>query len=312
MTLRVTFLGTSGAIPTTARNPSSIFCRRAGEAFLFDVGEGTQRQMMRFGTGFDVDAVFLTHAHGDHVLGLPGLIQTWEFNERSDPLVVYTPAGTRTRVVDLIYAITDEPDYPVTVEEVTPGATVREREEYVIRAIDVEHHTPAVGYALVEADRKGRFDRDRAEELGIPAGPKFSTLHDGQPVELEDGTVVEPDQVVGPPRPGRTVVYSGDTRPTNTVERAAEGTDLLIHDATFADDQGDRARETGHTTAREAGRLARNANAKQLVLTHISPRYAGDTGLLLQEARDAFEGEVLLAEDGRTIEVPYPDETQPQ
>lgn len=311
MTFRVTMVGTSGAIPTTARNPTSIFCRRAGEAFLFDVGEGTQRQMMRFGTGFDVDAVFLTHAHGDHVLGLPGLVQTWAFNERSDPLVVYTPAGTRTRVLDLIYAIADEPDYPVTVEEVKPGTTVREREEYAIQAIDVKHNAPAVGYALVETDRKGRFDRQRAEELGVPPGPKFSTLHGGQPVELEDGTIVEPAQVVGPPRPGRTVVYSGDTRPTEAVRRAAAGADLLIHDATFAADQTARAHQTGHTTAREAGRLARNADVKQLVLTHISPRYAGDAGLLLQEARDAFDGTVTLAEDGDTIEVPFPDETQP-
>jgi ribonuclease Z len=308
MTLRVTFLGTSGAIPTTARNPSSFFCRRAGEAFLFDVGEGTQRQMMRFGTGFDVDAIFLTHVHGDHVLGLPGLVQTWEFNERTEPLVVYTPPGTRSRVVDLIYAITDEPDYPVTVEEVDPGTTIRERPEYEIRTIGTEHHTPAIGYALVEADRKGRFDRDRAEELGVPAGPMYSTLHDGHPVELEDGTVIKPDQVVGPPRPGRTVVYTGDTRPTKAVERAADGADLLIHDATFADDKAERARETGHSTAREAGRTARNATVKHLALTHISPRYAGETGTLLQQAKDAFAGMVRVAEDGQTIEVPYPEE----
>ena len=309
MTLRVTFLGTSGAIPTTARNPSSIFCRRAGEAFLFDVGEGTQRQMMRFGTGFDVDAIFLSHVHGDHVLGLPGLVQTWEFNGRTDPLVVYTPSGTRRRVVNLIYAITDEPDYPVTVEEVDPGATVRDRDAYEIRTIDVEHHTPSVGYALIESDRKGRFDRDRAEELGVPAGPKFSALHEGQSVELADGTVIEPEQVVGPPRPGRTLVYSGDTRPTDTVERIADGADLLIHDATFADDEADRARETGHSTAREAGRIARNAAVRHLALTHVSPRYAGDTGILLQQARDAFDGTVRVAEDGQTIEVPYPDDS---
>jgi ribonuclease Z len=308
MTLRVTFLGTSGAIPTTARNPSSIFCRRAGEAFLFDVGEGTQRQMMHFGTGFDVDAVFLTHVHGDHVLGLPGLIQTWSFNERTDPLVIYTPRGTRQNVLDLIRAIADDPDYPVTVEAVEPGSTVREGEEYAIRAIEVEHRTQAVGYVLEEADRKGRFDRERAEDLGVPAGPKFSRLHDGESVELADGTVVESAQVVGPPRPGRTLVYTGDTRPVAAVERAAADADLLIHDATFADAERDRARETAHSTAREAGRVADRADAKRLALTHISPRYAGDAGVLLQEARDAFDGDVILADDGQTIEIPYPDE----
>ncbi|MFB6110064.1 MAG: ribonuclease Z [Halodesulfurarchaeum sp.] len=308
MSLRVTFLGTSGAIPTTDRNPSSIFLRRKGAAFLFDVGEGTQRQMMRFGTGFDVEAVFLTHVHGDHVLGLPGLVQSWEFNDRTDPLVVYTPRGTRTSVVELIHAVGTDPDYPITVEEVEPGSVLREREEYEIRAIDVEHGTPAVGYALLEAERKGRFDRERAEELGVPPGPLFSKLHEGEPVELADGTVVDPDQVVGPPRPGRRVLYTGDTRPVESVERAAADADLLIHDATFAEGERDRARKTAHSTAREAAGLAGRAGAKHLVLTHISPRYAGDTGTLLSEARDAFDGEVTLATDGATIEVPYPDQ----
>ncbi len=308
MTLRVTFLGTSGAIPTTERNPSSVFCRRAGEAFLFDVGEGTQRQMMRFATGFDVDAVFLSHVHGDHVFGLPGLIQTWGFNGREDPLIVYTPRGTRRHVVDLIHATGEEPDYPVSVEAVDPGTTVREREDYEIRAVATEHHAPSVGYALVEADRKGRFDRERAEELGVPPGPKFSRLHEGESVELADGTVVDSEQVVGPPRPGRTVVYTGDTRPADDVERAAARADLLIHDATFADAEGDRARETGHSTAREAGRVAAAADATHLALTHISPRYAGSAGDLLAEARDAFAGETTLAADGLTIEVPYPEE----
>ena len=307
MTLRVTFLGTSGAIPTTARNPSAIFCRRAGEAFLFDVGEGTQRQMMRFGTGFDVDAVFLTHVHGDHVLGLPGLIQTWGFNGREDPLVFYTPRGTRSNVLELIRATADEPAYPVQIEEVDPGETIRTREEYEIRTGEADHRAPAVGYALVEDDRKGRFDRERAEELGVEPGPKYSRLHDGESVELEDGPVIDPEQVVGPSRPGRRLVYTGDTRPTAAVEAAAADADLLIHDATFADAAADRARETAHSTAREAARLARSAGVKRLALTHVSPRYAGDEGILLREARDAFDGETTLAEDGQTIEVPYPE-----
>mgnify|MGYP000164374913 CR=1 FL=1 len=308
MSLRFTFLGTSGAIPTTDRNPSSIFCRRSGEAFLFDVGEGTQRQMMRFSTGFDVDAVFLTHVHGDHVLGLPGLIQTWGFNGREDPLLIYTPRGTRRNVIDLIHATADSPEYPIQIEEVDPGTTIREREEYEIKTIETDHHVSAVGYALVEADRKGRFDRERAEEIGVPPGPKFSQLHEGNQVELEDGTVVDPDQVVGPPRPGRKVVYSGDTRPMESIKSAAADADLLIHDATFADEKLDRARQTGHSTAREAARLAREAGVKQLALTHVSPRYAGNTGVLLSEARDATDGAVFLADDGKTVEVPYPEE----
>jgi ribonuclease Z len=310
MSLRVTFLGTSGAVPTTERNPSAIFLRRDGDAMLFDVGEGTQRQMMRFGTGFDVQAIFLSHVHGDHVLGLPGLIQTWDFNERSEPLVIYTPTGTRRAVLDLIYAVGAEPSYPVSVEEVGPDEVIREREEYEIRTVRTQHLTRSVGYALVEHDRKGRFDRERAEELGIPVGPKFSELHDGNPVELEDGTVVQPEQVVGPPRPGRKVVYTGDTRPTRSIEAIAEGADLLIHDATFTSEAAERAEETGHTTALEAGRTARRAAVKRLVLTHISSRYAGNTGDLKAEATDSFDGQVIVATDGYEMEIPYPDEEQ--
>ena len=305
MSLQVTFLGTSGAVPTTDRNPSALFVRREGDAMLFDVGEGTQRQMMRFGTGFDVDRVFLTHIHGDHVLGLPGLVQTWDFNDRPDPLTVYTPVGTGREIRHLVHAIGADPAYDVSVVEVGAGETIVEESEYVIRTFATEHRTRSVGYALVEHERKGRFDRERAEELGIPVGPKFSELHEGIPVELEDGTVVEPDEVVGPPRPGRTVVYTGDTRPANSTIEAARGADLLVHDATFSDEATDRALETGHSTGREAGRVAAQAGVDRLVLTHISSRYAGDTGLLKQEARETFDGRVLVARDGDDVEIPY-------
>ncbi len=308
MSLRVTFLGTSGAVPTTERNPSAVFVRREGDAMLFDVGEGTQRQMMRFGTGFDIEAVYLTHIHGDHVLGLPGLLQTMDFNERAAPIEIYTPSGTRSEVLDLIYAVGADPSYPVSVEAVDAGTVVRDRPEYEIVTVETEHRTRSVGYALVEAERKGRFDRERAEGLGVPVGPKFSELHEGHPVELEDGTVVEPEQVVGPPRPGRTLVYTGDTRPTEAIVSAAEDADLLIHDATFAQDAISRARETGHTTASEAGRVARQAGAKRLALTHISSRYAGHTGVLKEEAAETFDGKIIAVTDGYEISVPFPDE----
>ena len=307
MTLRVTFLGTSGAVPTTRRNPSAIHVNREGDEYLFDVGEGTQRQMMRFETGFGVREVFLTHVHGDHVYGLPGLIETLDFNDRTAPLVVHTPHGTARNVRQLVTAIGATPAFPLEIEEVDTGSAVVRRDEYEIRAFETDHRTRSVGYALVEDDRKGRFDRERAEELGVPVGPKFSKLHEGEPVELEDGTVVEPDQVVGEPRRGRRVVYTGDTRPTETTVEAAEGADLLIHDATFADDWPERARETGHSTAREAGEVAARAGAKRLALVHVSSRYASDASRLLEEAREAFDGETFVAEDGRTVEVPYPE-----
>jgi len=307
MTLRVTFLGTSGAVPTTERNPSAVFVNREGEELLFDCGEGTQRQMMRYGTGFSVSAIFLSHVHGDHVYGLPGLLQTWGFQGRDDPLTIHTPVGTRADVVSLVTACGGDLQYPVHVAEVRPGETAHKGDGYVVSTFETAHRTRSVGYALVEADRKGRFYRETAERLGVPVGPAFSRLHGGEPVELDDGTVVEPEQVVGPPRPGRRVVYTGDTGPADSVVEAAEGADLLIHDATFADEAAERARETGHSTAREAAEVATRAGAERLVLTHVSPRYAGDASVLESEAREAFDGEVVLARDGLEIAVPYRD-----
>jgi len=307
--MRVTFLGTSGAVPTTERNPSAVFVNREGDGLLFDCGEGTQRQMMRYGTGFSVEHVFLTHLHGDHVLGLPGLLQTWEFNDRSDPVTIHAPAGTRDTVDGLVTAIDTRPSFPVRIEEVGAGETVLDRDDYAVEAVGVEHRTSAVGYALVEDDRKGRFDREKAEnELGVPPGPLYSKLHEGEPVELDDGTVVRPEEVVGPPRPGRRLVYTGDTRPTEAVVGASADADLLIHDATFAEDRAERAAETGHSTGRQAGTVGRESGAKRLALTHVSTRYAGRTETIAEEAREVFDGECFVAEDGQRVDVPYPDE----
>jgi ribonuclease Z len=306
MTLRVTFLGTAGAVPTTERTPSGVFLNREGDCFLLDAGEGTQRQMMRFGTGFSVSDIFLTHLHGDHVYGLPGLLETLDFNDREAPLTIHAPRRTREDVTALLTACGGSPSFPVHVAEVAPDETALEAEDYEIRAFATDHRTVSVGYALIEDDRKGRFDRERAEALGVPVGPKFSRLHEGDPVELEDGTVIDPDQVVGPPRPGRRVVYTGDTRPAASVIEAAADADLLIHDATFGSDHADRARDTSHATAREAGEVANEAGVTRLVLTHVSSRYAGDASALAREANEAFDGEASVAYDGLEIEVPYP------
>jgi ribonuclease Z len=306
--MRVTFLGTSGAVPTTARSTSALLVEREGDRLLFDCGEGTQRQMMRFSTGFGVGHVFLTHLHGDHVLGLPGLVQTFDFNDRDRPLAVHAPAGTRGRVERLLAPTGESPSYPVRVNQVSAGDTALSTDEYEVRVFEVTHRANAVGYALVEDDRKGEFDRQKAEaELGIPPGPKYSKLHRGEPVE-HDGRTVRPEEVVGPPRPGRRFVYTGDTRPAETTVAAAEGADLLVHDATFAEDDADRARETAHATAREAADVATRAGAKRLALTHVSSRYAGRTDRLEREARAAFEGErAFVADDGIRAEIPYPD-----
>ncbi|MFC7209302.1 ribonuclease Z [Natronoarchaeum sp. GCM10025321] len=303
----VTFLGTSGAVPTTQRNPSAILLRREGERFLFDVGEGTQRQMMRFSTGFDVSMIFLTHLHGDHVLGLPGLLQTLDFNERTTPLDIYTPAGTSGDVENLLDATGTTPGFRVQVHDATPGKPIIERDEYTIRTVETDHRTRSVGYALVEAERKGRFDRERAEDLGVPVGPKFQQLHEGSPVELKDGTVVQPEEVVGDPRPGRRVVYTGDTRPTEPVVSAAANADLLIHDAMFTQDRQQRAQQTGHSTAQEAATVASKAGVKRLALTHISSRYATDAEPLENEAVEKFGDNAFLPDDGDTITIPYPE-----
>ncbi|OLZ42471.1 ribonuclease Z [Natrinema saccharevitans] len=310
MPLRVTFLGTAGAIPTTDRNPSSVFVAREGEELLFDAGEGTQRQMMRFSTGFSVSQLFVTHCHGDHVLGIPGLLQTMAFNDREEPLAIHTPHGTRQRITELVTALGNRPSFPVRINEVGAGDVAYRADEYEIRAFETDHDTRSVGYALVEDDRKGRFDRERAEELGVPVGPAFSKLHEGESVELEDGTVVDPEQVVGDPRPGRSIVYTGDTRPTEATITAAEDPDLLIHDGTFADDMADRAAETAHATARQAAEMANRAGADRLALMHLSSRYAGSTADHESQAREVFTGDpdaVFVPDDGDRLEIPYPD-----
>lgn len=305
--MRVTFLGTSGAVPTTVRNPSAMLVEREGDRLLFDCGEGTQRQMMRYGTGFDVEHVFLTHMHGDHTFGLPGLTQTWDFQDREKPLAIHAPSGTRTRVERLLSVTGESPSYPVRITQVSAGDVVLDRDEYEVRAISVNHQTSAVGYALVEDDRKGEFDREKAEgELGIPPGPKYSKLHDGEPVE-HDGRTVRPEEVVGPPRPGRRLVYTGDTRPTESVVEAAADADLLVHDGTFGEDHRERAHKTAHSTAREAGQVACDAGAKRLALTHISTRYTGRADDLEAEAAERFDGDVFVADDGMQVTIPYPD-----
>ena len=307
MSLRVRFLGTGGAVPTTERAPSSLLVNREGDRLLLDCGEGTQRQMMRFGTGFSVDHVFITHLHGDHVLGLPGLVQTMDFNDRERPLAIHCPPNTKRDLHDLVHAAGHESAFPVRIAEVSPGSVALEADEYEVRAFETDHRTRSQGYALVEDDRLGRFDRPKAEELGVPPGPKFGTLHEGEPVELDDGTIVRPEQVVGPPRPGRRFVYTADTRPQNRTVEVAADADLLVHDATFGDDMAERARQTAHSTGREAGEIAARAGAKRLALTHISSRYAGDASAIEAEAREAFDGECFVPDDGQLIEVPYPD-----
>jgi len=301
--LSITFLGTGAACPTVERNVAALAIQREGETLLFDCGEGTQRQMMRYGVGFSFRELFLTHYHSDHFLGVIGLFRTMGLLDRKDGVALYGPKGAQ-RILSAALSIgVERTRFPVEIREVKPGDRLG-RGEYELAVFETEHRADTVGYALVEHDRLGRFDPDRARELGIPEGPLWGQIHRGKPVTLPDGRTIAADTLVGPPRPGRTVVYTGDTRPHGAVVRAAKGADLLIHEATFGDDERVRAEETGHSTAREAAEVARDAGVGRLVLTHISPRYSRDAPELVAEAQEVFP-ETIVARDGLTVEVPF-------
>jgi len=301
--LSLTFLGTGAACPTVDRNVSSLAVHREGEMLLFDCGEGTQRQMMRYGVGFSFNEVFFTHYHADHFLGVIGLFRTMGLLDRKEGVTLFGPRGAQ-RILSGALAIGIERNkFPVEIIEVKPGDRLG-RGEYELAVFETEHRADTVGYALVEHDRLGRFDPDRARELGVPEGPLWGQIHKGKAVTLPDGRVVNPADLVGPPRPGRTVVLTGDTRPHPAVLSAAKGADLLVHEATFGEDERGRALETGHSTAREAAIVARDAGVDRLVLTHVSARYSREAPELLAEAQEVFPATVI-ARDGMVVDVPF-------
>lgn len=301
--LSLTFLGTGAACPTVDRNVSSLAVHREGEMLLFDCGEGTQRQMMRYGVGFSFNEVFFTHYHADHFLGVIGLFRTMGLLDRKEGVTLFGPRGAQ-RILSGALAIGIERNkFPVEIIEVKPGDRLG-RGEYELAVFETEHRADTVGYALVEHDRLGRFDPDRARELGVPEGPLWGQIHKGKAVTLPDGRVVNPADLVGPPRPGRTVVLTGDTRPHPAVLSAAKGADLLVHEATFGEEERGRALETGHSTAREAAIVARDAGVDRLVLTHVSARYSREAPELLAEAQEVFPATVI-ARDGMVVDVPF-------
>lgn len=300
--IRVTFLGTAASRPTVGRNVSGIAVQREGDLMLFDCGEGTQRQMMRFGTGFGIQSIFLTHLHADHFLGIIGLLRTMGLQGREEALHLFGPVGSEGLLREAALLGVDRIPFPVSIREMRPGDSVPYG-EYGVEAFQVRHGTSAVGYALREHPRLGRFDVDRALALGIPEGPLFGLLHRGEAVKLGD-RVVQPSEVVGEPRPGRLVVYTGDTRPGETTAELARGAELLIHEATFTEDEAERAHETFHSTARGAALLAREAGVDRLILTHVSARYADNASPLLLEAQSVFP-RTAVAYDGMCVELGY-------
>jgi ribonuclease Z len=306
MSLTLRFLGTSAARPTVERGVSSIALVREGETMLIDSGEGTQRQKKRYGISFNLGDIFFTHFHGDHFFGVIGLLRTMALQGRTEPLRLWGPRGAHRMLRRALEIGVDRMPFPINITELSPDELVR-RANYAVVPFAAEHGGGALGFALVEEERRGRFNPDRARELGIPEGPLWGKIHRGEPVTLDDGRTVEPSELVGAARPGRTVVVTGDTRPSETTVRIASGADLLVHEATFGDEEADRAKETAHSTAREAAEIARRAGAARLVLTHFSARYSRDAGDLLREAREVFP-ETALARDGMELEIGFGDE----
>jgi ribonuclease Z len=308
MDLDVVFFGTSGSMPTAERAPTALMIRRGGERLLFDCAEGTQRQMLRSNVGLvDLREVFLTHYHADHYLGLPGMLKTFALRGREVPITIYGPPGL-SDLFSSLRRIFGKLTYPYELIELSPGDSIT-REDYRLVAFPVAHGVSSVGYALVEDDRPGRFDVETADALGVPSGPERGQLQRGEPVTLADGRVVTPDQVLGENRPGRTVVIAGDTAPATSVVEAARGADLLVHEATFLEDERERARETAHSTALEAAELAREADVSMLALTHLSNRYFGPEAA--REARAIFP-ETVVPRDFDIIELPFRERGTPE
>jgi ribonuclease Z len=306
--LDLVFLGTSGSMPTAQRAPAAMLLRRGGERLLFDCAEGTQRQLLRSNVGLiELREIFLTHYHADHYLGLPGMLKTFSLRGREVPITIYGPPGLRD-LFDGLRRVFGRLTYTVELKELRPGDELI-REDYRLTTFAVAHGVSAVGYALTEDPRPGRFDLQAADALGVPPGPERGALQRGESITLPDGQTITPDKVLGSSRPGRKVAIAGDGGPAESVIEAARGADVLIHEATFCEDERDRARETAHSTALEAAGVARAAEVEMLALTHLSNRYFG--GEVAREARTIFPNTVV-PKDFDTIDVRFQERGGPQ
>jgi ribonuclease Z len=308
MDLDLVFLGTSASAPTANRAPLALLLRRGGERLLFDCAEGTQRQLMRSAVGLpDLEEIFITHFHADHYLGLPGMLKTFALRQRDVPLTVYGPPGLRD-LFSSLGRVFGKLSYPLELVELRAGDTL-DRDGYRILVFPVHHGVSAVGYAVVEHVRPGRFDVETADALGVPNGPERGALQRGDSITLADGRVLTPDSVLGEARAGRRIVIAGDTAPTETVRILAEDADVLVHEATFLEDERERAADTLHSTALQAAEIARDAKVRLLALTHVSPRYFGPE--LAREAREIFPA-TIVPRDFDLVEVPFRERGEPR
>lgn len=302
MDLHLVFLGTSGAVPTIERGSAAVLLIRGGERILIDCGEGTQRQLMRSAGLARIGIILITHLHGDHFLGLPGLLKTLSLQGREEPLLLFGPDGLYELLRET-ERLVGRPRFPFLVEEARPG-TVLETAEYWLKATPTDHGLPGLAWCLEEKERPGLFHPDKAVELGVTPGPDFGRLQRGEMVVTLSGREVSPHEVMELPRRGRKIVVTGDTRPSPEVTALAYGGSVLVHDSTFASSEQDRAIEKGHSTAREAAEVARSARVDTLVLTHLSSRHSWRE--LRDEARAVFPG-TILPRDLDSLMVPYPE-----
>jgi len=306
VSLRVVFLGTGGSVPTVARSLPAVLVKRQNEQLMFDCGEGVQRQMVKAKLGFHRKMkVFVSHMHGDHVLGLPGLLQTMALLDRQKKLEVYGPVGIRQFLECIRESLRFGLTFPVEIYEVCGAGVVCDEKDYTVEAVRSNHVVSGFAYAFVEKLRPGKFYPEKARALGVPEGELWSMLQHGDAVKLQNGRVVSPDEVVGLPRKGRKIVYTGDTRPIRGFGKFAAGADLVVHEATFDDALGEKAKVDGHSTPSQAALQAKRAKAKKLVLTHVSARYA-DAGVLLEQAQKVFK-DTVVAEDFLVLELPLSD-----
>lgn len=303
MSIQVIFLGTAGSVPTPARSLPAVLVKRGNEQLMFDCGEGVQRQMIRAKVGFHRKMkIFVSHLHGDHVLGLPGLLQTMALMGREKKLEIYGPEGINQFLECLREALQFGLTFPVEIREVYGAGVVCEEKDYIVDAVEANHVIPSLAYAFVEKSRPGKFYPEKARALGVPEGELWSKLQNGDKVKLPNGKVVSPKDVMGLPRRGRKIVYTGDTRPIRGFGKLASFADLVIHDCTFDDELSEKAELDGHSTPSQAAQEAKKAKAIRLVLTHISARYA-DASVLLEQARKVFK-KSLVAEDFLVLELP--------
>jgi ribonuclease Z len=302
MDFSVFFAGTGGSVPTARRGLPALLVRRGADRILFDCGEGTQRQLVSSVGLMELTEVFLTHFHADHWLGLPGMLKTFDLRARERPLRISGPRGLR-ELLALALRAAGRVRFELELVELGPG-DILGRDGYSIAAFAVAHRGPALGYVLFEDERPGVFDPGAATRLGLTPGPEFGRVQHGETVKG-----VTPDQVLGRARPGRKLAISGDTTPCESLQVAAHRADLLVHEATFAQEERERAAETGHSTAAQAATIARDAEVVMLALTHFSTRYPA--GLLRDEARSVFPN-TELPRDFDSIELPFPERGEPE